>query len=429
MVTWLAVPQYRATVVLMVDPRLPDPLLGIPMQNGLPNHIPTEIEVVQSERVAIAAMRQLGMQNDPAWRARWLHKTGGDGAIEPWIARELRRNLDVRPTRETNVIAISYSAADGETAARVASAIAESYISSSAELRTEPARQYNAYFEEAAQRLRGELEQAQERLADHERRYGLVATDERLDVENSRLAELSSQVVVLQAMAADADERSRYASRNQQGFGDVQRNPAVSALAAELDRQENRLSEMQARLGDRHPNVVEARQSVADLRRRVDVASRRAAEGIGIESRMARDRLLHARRALETQRARILALRSERNGALILQREVDNARRAYEAVLTRSSQTAVEAGATRGNVSVLQGAAVPHLQSWPRYRLNLAVGVAAGLVLALLAAVWREAWDRRLRVADDIADVLGQSPLVVLPDSRATQRRLRLAAN
>jgi chain length determinant protein EpsF len=426
LVSVLVPSQYTATAAMMVEPRTPDPAVGTPALNGMPNHIPTEIEVVRSQRVALSVLGMLKLQDDPAWRARWMDRTGGAGNMDSWLAGELLRRLDVRPTRESNVMTVSFTALQPEAAAQVANAFTQAYIRNSAAIQQEPARHYNARFDEMSRRLRGELEQAQAKLAAYQREHGIVSTDDRLDVENSRLAELSSHVAILQAAAADAQERRRQAGTNPDGLSEIQRSPAVFALATEVQRQEQRLTEQLSRRGESHPDVQEARQALAGLRSRLDAASRRASEGIGIESRMAAERLAQARQALEQQRATLLALRAERNGAQVLQREVDNAQRAYDAVLLRASQTTVEAGAVRGTVSILRSAEPPLMPSWPRPGLNLAAAVVAGLLLAMFAALWHEAWNRRLRVAADVTHQLGQHLLVMLPDSGPQQRMIAL---
>jgi succinoglycan biosynthesis transport protein ExoP len=417
--SFASAPRYTATVSVMVEPRVPDPILGMPSPNGMPNHMPTEIDVVQSERVIVGALRSLGMQEDPEWIARWNEATGGRGDMESWLATQVLRQLDVRPSRDSNVLMASYRAEDPDKAARGANAIMQSYIQNSSALRLEPAREYKTYFDQSAKRLRDSLEQAQAKLSAYQQQHRLVGTDERFDVETLKLTELNSRVVALEAGAAQAAERGRQAALNQDGMDEVQRNPAVFALTSELTRLEGRETELRSRMGDEHPSVLETRVALKDVRTRLGAAMHRASRGIAIDSRIAGNQLAQLQQALEQQRAKILAMKAERDGAQVLQREVDNAQRAYDAVLTRSSQTAVEAGASRPNVSILKEATRPPRPDWPRHRLNLAAAAVAGLLLAVLAALWREQRDRRLRSPEDVPDLLGHSLLIVLPNSSA----------
>src|SRR5205807_26768 len=118
------------------------------------NHIATQIDVIQSDRVALRALRALHLQESDEWRARWKAKTDGRGSFEAWVAERLLKKLDVHPSRDSNVIGLSYTSTDPEFAANVANAFMQAYIDTSLELRLEPARQYNNFFDERAKRLR-----------------------------------------------------------------------------------------------------------------------------------------------------------------------------------------------------------------------------------------------------------------------------------
>jgi hypothetical protein len=66
---------------------------------------------------------------------------------------------------------------------------------------------------------------------------GIIAADERLDVENARLAELSSQLVQIQAISSESGSRQQQA---QGASGDrmqeVLNNPLIGGLKADLTR-------------------------------------------------------------------------------------------------------------------------------------------------------------------------------------------------
>ena len=77
--------------------------------------------------------------------------------------------------------------------------------------------------------LRADLEAAQKRLSDYQQKQGIVATDDRLDLENARLAELSTQLSVAQAQKVDS--RSRQAqSGNAENLPEVMQNGLIQSL-------------------------------------------------------------------------------------------------------------------------------------------------------------------------------------------------------
>jgi succinoglycan biosynthesis transport protein ExoP len=203
-------------------------------------------------------------------------------------------------------------------------------------------------------------------------------------------------------------------------------NPLVSGLLGDLSRQESKLSELRQRLGDRHPEVVQLQASITNLRARVQAETRRVVGSLTVNDSVNQARLAGARDALGQQRSKLLRLKGERDEVAVLQRDVENAQKAYDTVLARVSQTSTESQNTQTNVSLLQRATTPTSASWPRTQLNLAAGVVLGVLLALGLTILRELRDQRLRSLEDVAVLLKQPLLGVMPArSRALLGRSR----
>ncbi|MGS0014528.1 hypothetical protein ACUOIJ_25035, partial [Escherichia coli] len=92
-----------------------------------------------------------------------------------------------------------------------------------------------------------------------------VATDERLDYENARLAELSTQIAAAQAAKADTSSREKQASGNTSTSQDVLMNPVIQALRADIIRQEAKLKELSSRFGLNHPEYQSALSELNEL--------------------------------------------------------------------------------------------------------------------------------------------------------------------
>ncbi|MFT3719902.1 chain length determinant protein EpsF [Pseudorhodoferax sp.] len=423
-VTWLRTPEYTATAAVVLDVKSPDPIAGVVLPGmTVSSYMGTQLSVVQSERVALRVVQSLGLEQDASLRAAWQEATGGKGSFSSWLVAGLLRKLDATPTRDSNMITISYTAADAERAADVVNAWVRAYIDTTLELRVQPARQYSGFFDAHGKQLREELEQAQARLSSYQRRNGLVATDERVDVENQRLAELSSQLVALQGQADESAGRLRQSTAHPDQMPEVLANPVIGAMTTELARYEAQQRELGTRLGANHPEMRELAGKIAELRRRVTAETRRVAEGIAVNHSVNRERLGQTIAAIDAQRAKLLRLKAQRDEAGVLERDVENARRAYDAVLAKASQASVESHATQTNVSVLKQATPPPTPSSPRTVLNMAVAVIVGVLLALATALMRELRDRRVRTTADVLQGLRQPLLGVLPGHAHRQRR------
>src|SRR5205814_8796939 len=135
-------------------------------------------------------------------------------------------------------------------AAGLANAFSQAYIATTLELRTDPARQFTSFFGAQSKDARETLERAQSKLSSFQREKGIIASDERIDVETARLNELSSQLVQLQAISSESGSRQVQA---QGASGDrlqeVLGNPLIASLKADLTRNEARLQELNSKYG------------------------------------------------------------------------------------------------------------------------------------------------------------------------------------
>lgn len=410
--------QYTATASLVVDQSRPDPVAAaIHSGNPSPAFMATQVDVLKSDRVALHVVRKLGMADDPTAREQWSSAGQGDGKLETWLVERTQRSLDVRPSRESNVISVAFRSPDPARAATVANAFVQAYLDISLELRVDPAKQYSVFFDTRGKELRANVERAQEKLSAYQREKGVViASDGQLDVEAARLNELSSQLVAIQAVAADSGSRQTQA---QAGAADqlqeVLNNPALLGLRADITRAEARFQELTSRLGDNHPQVIEARANIASLRGRLATETRRVTGSLGVTNTINRQREAEIRTALEVQRARVQRMRAARDEGAVLIRDVDAAQRAYEAVIARLNQTSLESQTTQGNAYVLSMAVPPLAPSSPNVLRNLVLAVVVGMMLAVIVALLLEVLDRRVNSVEETSELLGLPFLGVLP--------------
>ena len=408
--------QYEASASVVLDFK-PDPLSAA-LYGGMapPALMATQVDIIKSDRVAQRVVRNLKLGENPQIRQQWQEETQGQGSIEAWLATVFQRSMTVEPSRESSVISISYKAADPRFAAGLANAFVQAYIDTALELRVDPARQYSTFFDTRSKEARAALENAQARVSTFQKENGIIATDERLDIENSRLNELSSQLTMLQAIAAESSSRQTQA---QGGQGDrmqeVLNNPIVGALKADVNRAEARLQELSTRLGENHPQVLEARASSQELRTRLEAETRRVTSGVTVSNTINRARENEIRASLESQRNKVLRMKAVRDEGVVLLRDVENAQRSYDALQQRFTQTSLESQTTQSNVNMLTQAAPPLKPATPRVVLNTIIAFVLGSLVAIGIAVALELRDRRVRNIDDVVATLGLPVIGSMP--------------
>lgn len=406
--------QYTATSTIIVDYKGMDPILGMMMPAQLmPGYLATQVDIIQSNKVAGEVVKMMKVAESPIAREQWREATDGQGNIETWYAELLLKKLTVKPSRESSVVAIEFTGSDPRFAAGVANAFAEAYQRTNLELRVEPARQSAAWFDERMQQLRKNLEEAQARLNAYQREKGFTAQDERLDLEQGRLSELSAQYTAAQAQAADAMSRQRQVSEflargvNLETIPDILSNPLIQNLKSQLTMTEGRLQQTASQLGSNHPEVRRLEADIQSQKAKLKAEISAAATGVGNAARVAQKREAELRGALADQKTRLLKFNQGRDEQQVLIKEVESAQRAYDAASQRFQQTNLESQANQTNIAILTRATPPIEPSFPKFTLNMILSLLLGVLLGIGMALVVELLNRRVRSAQDLADALG----------------------
>lgn len=398
--------QYSAGAALVIDVKSPDQVTGMMLQGMMaPSYMATQIDIIKSDRVAAAVVKLLQLDANPAVRQQWQEATQGVGELTNWLANALQRKLDVKPSRESNVINIDFTGADPEFAAAVANAFAQAYIDVNLELRLAPARQYATFFEEQTLTARTRLEGAQLALSNYRQQNGITSADEQLDFETAKLNETSSQLTAVQGQTTDSQSKRSSATPNT--VADVMQSPLINGLKADIAGLNSKLQESNVNLGKNHPQTISAETELAALRAQLELETSKINTAIDTSYLVSKQREAQLQAALASQKARVLRLNKQRDELNVLRRDVESAQRAFEAVSQRASQTSVESQANQTNIAVLNPATAPGGPSKPRVFLNILASILVGTLLGVGLAFLLELINRRVRSAADLHDALG----------------------
>jgi chain length determinant protein EpsF len=415
---------YLASTTLLLDVRT-DPLVAaLAPTLAQPAFMATQTEVLRSERVAGRVVKILGLAQSPEAVAQWREATEGRVPLESYFGESLARGLKVEAGRNSSVLTLEYVAGDPKFAAAVANAFAQAYLDISVELKVGPAREYASFFDERLKALRSELEAAQARLSEFQRRKGIVPTPERVDFETSRLTSLEAALAV--AIAESADTASRQRNSGTETSIDVQGSSAVQSLKSELARAETRLNEISTTFGANHPTRIQLEAQIGELKQQLAREMRRVSGTTTTVNRMTGQKIVELRSLLEAQKRVVLSLRGDRDEASVLLKDLETAQRAYEQVAQRRAQLATESQAEQASARVLSPATAP-LAPWsPNVKKIMGAALILGLALGIAAALGWEYLDQRVRSEQDIHMVEGVPLLGVMSSRQAAGGPRRL---
>ena len=400
---------YKATASVLLNYKGVDPLTGLTMPGQLlPGYMATQIDIISSKNVALRVVDQLKLAGSPAIVAQFREASDGHGTVQDWLADLLLRKLDIVPSRESSVLQISFKGADPTFVAAVANAFADEYQKLSVQLKTEPMKKASTYFDQQTRQLRDSLEAAQARLSKYQQEKGIVSLDNnRVDVELSRLNELSAQMVAAQAQSIEAGSRQRMASGAAANAPDVANNAMVQNLRISLGMAEAKLAEMGQRLARKLPQYVAFRAEVDQLRREYRGAVSNVSSSVGNNAEVLRHRESELRAAVAAQKVKVLELNRARDELGVLLKDVESAQRAFDTTSQRLSQTRIEGQSEQSDISVLNPATVPMEADGPRVLLNTLIAILLGTILGIAIALLAEVLNRPVRSPGDLRESLG----------------------
>ena len=379
------------------------------------------------------------------------------------IIDDMRQNVGTHIVRQ-DAFSVSFIADRPELAQKVTERLAGMFSDENMRDREKQAESTNEF-------LRTQLEEARQRLTEHEhkvedfrRRYSGELPDQvTANLQAIQNAELQIQTLT-QSLNSDRAQRllieRQLADANSPDLpvaagpaGNVV-NPTPST-AQQLETAEANLRTLETQLMPQHPDLVAARAAVKRLERMV--AQDRAATAAGQESpRLAasevvrRNRINDLKAQLEmmdrqvaqksseearlraviaSYRSRVEAAPARQTQLVALTRDYETLQRQYRTLLENFEDSKVAANLERRQIGeqfrILDPARVPERPFTPNRLLISGGGLFGGLLLGLLLAAAMEFKDRTLRTADDVALCVSLPVLVAVPTVTTALDRLR----
>jgi succinoglycan biosynthesis transport protein ExoP len=415
---------YKATASVLLNYKGVDPLTGLTMPGQLlPGYMATQIDIISSKNVALRVVDALKLASSPAVVAQFNAAANGRGTVRDWLADLLLKKLEIVPSRESSVVEISFKGADPQFVAAVANAFADEYQKISVQLKTEPMKKASSYFNEQTKLLRDNVEAAQARLSKYQQEKGIVSLDNnRVDVELSRLNDLSQQLVAAQTQAMEAGSRQRLANGSAVDSPDVANNSLIQNMRVSLASAESKFAETSQRLSRNHPQYLAAKAEVDKIRTDLNAALGSVSRSVGNNAEVMRQRESELRSALAAQKVKVLELNRARDELGVLLKDVDSAQRAFDAASQRFSQTKIEASSEQSDISILNPAVAPMEPAGPRILFNTLVSILLGTILGVGISVLIEMLNRPVRAASDLKEMLG-IPVLGTVEWRQPRRR------
>jgi Uncharacterized protein involved in exopolysaccharide biosynthesis len=374
--------------------------------------VEAQMQLVTSLGVAKAVIADLDLSRDPELVAAGANYS--EGSSSDAMAAALLRNASTSRIGQTELFNINYSSGDPLKSAKIANAFAESYLQIQSDQKRKQASASSGELSKRVAAAREEAEQADGAVASFRLRNNVLNGTDSQTLEQ-QVGAMSNELA--QARAEAAQNSARRGSTALTNGVDTTALASLRQRRAEAQQQVNGLSSL---YGDRHPDLIEARERLESIDRAMQQETQRVAEGSGAQANAAAARAASLGGSL-AQAQGLLAGNVRASVELAdLQRKADTARQLYQSLLAvRGNQSANQA-LIQPDARLVAAATPPLQPSSPRTTINLLVGLALGLLIAVGLAFLRERWNRRINTIDDIAGLLGVNFLNSLPTLKSS---------
>jgi len=408
------------------------------------DYLDTQVQILQSDGLAMRVIRALHLDQNPEFISKSeLSQTpipGGSGPqgrakagsevaflqeqldladptpLEATVLKAYQRNLSVNPIRGSRLVEVSFASHDPSVAQGVTNALVAQFIDQNYRNRYITTMEASGWLSTQLNDLRQRVSESNHAVANYQRKYGLVESDER-DVPLAQLmAEVSRQLSDAQADRIQAEAYVRMIDLGQPDTIPAVRDDVVlQNLLTQYAGVRGQLAQAQAIYGDENANVKKLQGEANELNAQVDAERGRLISHIRTSFTAARAREEMMAESREKLRAQMGDASSHLVEYRMLKNEAIANAELYKTLEARLREAGIYAGLRSGNIRVVDMAPKLHRATSPHRMLIITIGAALSLLSGLVLVFVRESFDNKVRIPDDITTWLRLPSLALLP--------------
>lgn len=388
---------WRASARVLLDPR-DKQLVGEDVarqtQGIDPGWVATRLELVKSYDTLAEVVKKENLVDDPeVYGPAALARSSEDpvgGAV-----RVLSEMVLVERPKENDLIDVTVSSKSPAKAARLANAVARSYVDGLVRSKVEQIEHANTLLSRQVDEMRSKMLAAEERVEAYKREHGIAVTRGTL-IEEETLRQSNDTLLAARTRMQEARERSERLSKALAG-GDPtllsQTDPVGSAVITRLKIEaamaDRRKADLEQTLGPRHPRVLAAAAESARARAQILDEVKSLAATADLDYQVARANEENARKGVERAQAGLSDMSRSAVGLQELQNEANARRDLYKSFVSRMEETTLQRNTQVSDGRIVSPAQIPMKPFSPRATLALALGLVAGLGSGLSLALYR----------------------------------------
>lgn len=393
---------YSATAVVMLEQRKNNVADVSSVLTELPTDaasVQNQMQILTSRDLASRVVGRLDLESDPEF-----NRTGPLDTLRPATDADTFRErvvnaflsrLSVENEGLSTAIAIGFKARSPEKAARIANAVAETYVQSQLDTKFAATREATDWLESRVRGLSRQVQAADAAVQAYKTEHSLNEISGGEPLIDQQIGAISMQLVQARAdLAQKQATLSRVDMLMKAGHGADISQAVGSPVIVQLRAQEADLIRSEADLttkyGPKHPKLIAVQSQRRDIEQKVALEVARVAGSLANDVAVARSQVASLQGSLSQSEQEAQTQGLLRVKLKSLEVNAASMHSIYEAFVTRlraiQDQNAIEASDAR----VISHAAAPNAPNSPHRTLIFAASIPASLLLGLLAALLAE---------------------------------------
>lgn len=290
---------------------------------------------------------------------------------------------------KSRVIAIDFSSANPELAARVANSIADVYLASQRSAKTDQTKAASNWLAGEIEKMRTKVADAEAKVEEYRSKSNLFVGTNNTSLPNQQLTEINSQIAAARGQKADLEARAkqlRELVRSGQPIdsSDIANSESMRRLTDQSSALRAQLAEQSTTLLDQHPRIKELRAQIAEVERAKRAEAERLARQLDNDARVATDRLTALTASLD-QVKQVASTTNEQDVQLrALERDAKTQRDLLESYLVKYSEASARdnVNASPPEARVISRAAPAIKPTYPKKLPTILIAAFAGFILS-----------------------------------------------
>jgi succinoglycan biosynthesis transport protein ExoP len=411
MVAFAQTPEYRASVMVQIDPPAPtfmsvqEALAGSYWQNA--DFYNTQFRVLRSSALGDKVLTRLRLKDK-------------DSAAQD-AGGEFMAHVAVEPVPESRLVLIHVTHRYPKEAALWANTLADVYIEEVISTRVEAARKAYEWLQERLGATQKSMREAQDRLFRSYQSQDLFVPEGSTSAVTSSISKLTSDLIEAQArrIALEAALKQvsqlKAAGQSLEPMPQFASDPAIVGFNTQIAVAQNELSRLQQQYKEGHPEIQKLRLQIEQAQKSKQGQGEQIVAGMRAEYEQIQKREVELRGAIDTEKGQAASQSRKAAELDALKKEAESAKGLYDVLLQKLNETDIAASIRSNNVSIVEHAIAPAYPIRPNKKRTAAVAAMLGLLLGVGLVLARDYLDNTIKDPEEIERYLHVDLLAAVP--------------